>query len=85
MRLENWSVTYSDVDPYQAPETIRPKLQGYVFGNPLFNDGDFVITSSIIEVDGNDATTRSGSVYTLGTVNPGYGRQFPNALEMLKN
>lgn len=66
MRIENWSIV-AENDPYTPPEQICRSVEGEVFGNPKFEDGTFVHTSGIRKVDGPRVTTRSGSVYTLGT------------------
>ncbi len=65
MRIENWSVVESD-DPYAAPECQVRRLAGEVFGHPRFEDGTKITTSRMKRVDGNQVTTGSGSVYTLG-------------------
>jgi len=41
MRLENWSIGSTD-DYYTAPENIRLKASGCVFGNEKFKDGYFI-------------------------------------------
>ena len=65
MRIENWSVVASR-DPYAAPECQVRRLSGKVFGHPRFADGVQCTTSRIKKVNGNQVTTRNGSVYTLG-------------------
>ena len=66
MRIENW-VIVSENSPYTPPEQIRRMVKGEVFGHHRFPDGARVHTSCIQKVDGTQVTTRSGSVYTLGT------------------
>lgn len=90
MRLKNWSVV-TDVDPlYIAPEMRHYHLQGNVYGNHMFNDGDHVTTSRIVEVndkgDYKEAITKSGSVYELHRedVDRNAEAQFPNYYERLK-
>jgi hypothetical protein len=80
MKLENWSVVYdNNVDPYTAPELIRSVLQGNVYGNPKFDDGTFICTSSIVGKNNGDIITKSGSRYELGNVDPAYEALYPNA------
>jgi hypothetical protein len=43
-----------------------------VFGHPEFENGDRVYTTRIVAINGREVTTRSGTVYTLGEVNPDY-------------
>ena len=70
MRLENWSVTGS-ADLYTPPERQSRRLQGEVYDNPKFEDGERIYTSLIMVVDGNVISTRN-SVYTLGEPDPKY-------------
>ena len=90
MRLKNWSVT-SDVDVrFTPPELMHYHLQGEVYGHPRFDDGIFVVTSRIIEIndkgDYKEVITRSGSVYELyrEDVDMEAEKQFPNYYERLK-
>jgi hypothetical protein len=66
-KLENWSLIMDDSNPYQAPELRKIRLQGEVFDREDFNDGDFIHTSSVQELDlvNNIARTRN-TVYELG-------------------
>jgi hypothetical protein len=43
-----------------------------VYGKPGFPDGSEVVTSGIVETNGAQVTTRTGSVYTLGEPKPEY-------------
>lgn len=54
MRLDNWYY-------------FNGCISGEIYGNPKFEDGDRVLTSPVVEVDGWLARTRSGSEYILGT------------------
>lgn len=78
--MENWAVV-RDYDPYMAPELCKTRLQGTVYGHPKHDDGKVLVTSSIQKIDpvGRTVTTRSGSVYELGSVNPEWEAQFPDA------
>lgn len=70
--LKHWSVTFIP-EAYKAPEQLAPRLAGAVFGSPTFQDGDRIITSPIVAVNGRTITTESGSVYLLeGDPDPHY-------------
>ncbi len=64
--LYRWSLV-SSIDPYQAPETKKPRLTGF-----RDQDKNQVTTSPIIEVNGREITTYSGSVYILEDIDPDY-------------
>lgn len=81
-RLERWSV-FDDADPYRAPEDQAKRLQGYVYGNPRFEEGEHVYTTAIVGIAGGLMVTRSGSRYELGEVDPAYEKLYPNAKERL--
>jgi len=76
MKLHNWSVqferTLGSEQRYMAPELVARCIVGDVEGHPSRPDGETVITSRIISVEGRTVTTRSGSVYTLGKIAPSY-------------
>ena len=69
MILTDWSIIYSKTQQYLAPEQKYYQLHGKVFGHPNFNDGTYVTTSIVNEIqDNNDyikAITASGSIYIL--------------------
>jgi len=79
MKLENWSITHG---LYKAPEQ-GGRLVGNVYGHPRHFDGKLVRTSRVVEVDpvAQTVRTHSGSIYELGTVDPGYEAVYPNARE----
>ena len=90
MLLKNWSVT-SDVDVrFTPPELMHYHLQGEVYGHPRFDDGIFVVTSRIIEIndkgDYKEVITRSGSVYDLHRedVDKEAEKRYPNYYERLE-
>lgn len=68
MRLENWSLCFRGYDFYIAPERQNISLQGNVYGHPKFEDGKFVVTSRVMDLDisNGKAETYSGSKYALG-------------------
>lgn len=75
--IENWSVK---ADPYSAPEVasaylcgvcperVADKSRAKVPGT----SHKMITTSRIVRSEGRLVTTKSGSVYELGTVDPGY-------------
>lgn len=79
LRLENWSVV-------AGAEQCKCFI-GNVYGHPNFEDGASGHTSVIEKINSENETveTYSGSVYTLGEVDPEYEAQFPNARERLFN
>lgn len=85
MKLENWSLVFGELNPYQAPETVRPHLNGEVFGHPRFENGKNVTTSAIVGKKGSNVVTNSGSIYELGTIETEYKKRYPLALERLLN
>ena len=64
--LNGWSVSFDGDPDYTAPEARLLRLQGKT------DDGRNVKTSHIVAVEGRRITTRSGSVYTLGIIDPDY-------------
>ena len=44
--------------------TDRPTVQGYVYGNPEFKHGEAIITSYIVDIQGDQLETRNFR-YTL--------------------
>lgn len=91
VKLDKWGVVpKGPVSPYQAPETIQLALAGTVASehpNDKFKIGDEITTSSIRFVDEVDGkvlvTTKSETVYELGTVHPDYEAMVPGARERL--
>lgn len=65
VRIENWHVSMVG-DIYTPPECYVPILCGQVYGHPRFPDGDDINTSDIVNVNGREVTTRSGTLYILG-------------------
>jgi len=71
-KLQNWEFIRIGVDRYKAPEQMSDTLRGLVYGHPLHPDGTCVRTTPIVQVNGLEVTTRSGSVYRLGRIHPRY-------------
>lgn len=71
MELKNWAVITND-NGYTAPEAIVKQLSGYVYGHSKFLDGQHVVTSKIIDVNGRVVKTTSGSFYVLEEPHPSY-------------
>lgn len=84
-KLENWSFTIKERDPYTPPKASTPVLQGNVYGhpNPKNHDGKFIVTSRLMGKRNGHVVTQSGSEYELGEVDPNYEKAFPNAKERL--
>ena len=66
-RLHKWSVE-SARDLWQAPELASIRLVGYRDDETEHR----VITSPIVEINGKNITTYSGSVYILEDISPDY-------------
>lgn len=81
MKLENWSVNFLPFDLYIAPEQIKCRASGQVYGNPKFEDGEVITTSRIVKVENGCIVTKSGSFYELGEPHPDYEAAYPNAKE----
>lgn len=64
-RLREWSVVDTSDDPYLAPEQRPLKVKGKVYDNPRFTEGEEIVTSHIVGVEGRIVRTRSGSEYLL--------------------
>lgn len=86
MLLENWSVVIhpEDRNAYTPPECMRRCLHGKVFSHSQFDDGTEITTSEIVSSTVYDSVnTGNGSIYVLGTPDPDYEAQFPNAKKRL--
>ena len=78
--LENWSVVDSPCDPYIPPECKTKRLMGHCperarevyYKTPREIQKDEITTSPIAKIEGKRITTKSGTVYVLGQVNPDY-------------
>ena len=85
-RMEQWAVT-AEPDPFKAPEARRPCLHGIAYGHHIHADGARVTTTPIHKVERFNGsvlvTTRSGTIYELGTVSPDYEAVYANAVERL--
>lgn len=83
--INEWCVSIQN--PGAEPENQRKCISGIVTGSTVFDDGDYITTSSIQNVttpsDEVSVTTFSGSVYILGRVDPHYETQYPNAMGRL--
>lgn len=73
MKIVNWGVTGNSIC-------------GEVYGNPNFNDGDYVVTSAVSKVvreDGQLVCYTRNSRYVLENVDSDYEEMFPNAAQRL--
>ena len=68
--LHCWSVAEDAPMPYIAPE--QQPCRKFLRGEDPAGTGKWLTTSHIASVDGRKVTTRSGSVYKLGRIDPGY-------------
>lgn len=79
--INNWSI-----QPRGNGACICGTSEGHP--DPIFFDGETIRTSVIVGGDPENKTvlTNSGSIYQLGTVDPDYEAEFPDALNrFLKN
>ena len=70
IEIKNWSIVGS-VDPYRAPELRIIHLAGTVADHPTGLKGK-IRTSAITQVKGREVTTKSGTKYLLGCIEPKY-------------
>jgi hypothetical protein len=80
-KMENWSIITTN--PYRAPELGGQMIHGSVYGHPKFPDGSHITTSEIIGRKGELLETYSGSLYELGSIDPQYEKNFPNAFSRI--
>jgi hypothetical protein len=67
MRIENWAFVIRG-DSYSAPEQLTQHLTGNVFGHTRHEDGKFVETSTVEQIDlENGIVITRNSTYILGT------------------
>jgi hypothetical protein len=71
IRLDCWSVTQGDVR-YIAPEERVSRVQGVVQDHPCFPADAKIVSSPLDTVEGRIVTTRSGTRYQLGRIDPQY-------------
>ena len=84
MRLEQWSLVTSYCNVGNPKEPLFCRIKGEVYGNPLFDDGQSVVTSLIIATKNGKVVTYSDSQYELGDPDPTFQKTFPfNAKETL--
>lgn len=76
IKLESWSVRQHPDNGYTPPEMCIPVLVGIPDRHPHKPYKDVtnkkIRTSQIISSNGRKVTTRSGTVYLLGKVDPEY-------------
>ena len=70
-KLENWSIVTVPLNPYQAPELIKMRLSGEVYGDTRFDDGAQVTTSSVVALDTvKKVASTNNTEYKLGSIDP---------------
>lgn len=87
IRIDYWQIVHdSGLVPYTAPELVRLYLRGFAHDHPKLGSQE-IQTSAVINfhLGKNGArlvTTKSGSVYLLGKINPKYRKwlkkHYPN-------
>lgn len=66
-KLEEWSLSQDNSNPYQAPELRAVRLHGKVYGHERFEDGDPVTTSRVHNLDmKNRIAKTNNTTYELG-------------------
>lgn len=71
--LEEWAIIENNDNPYLAPELRKIRLYGKVYGRLDFEDGTFVRTSSIQELDlKNKKAKTKNTEYILGELSKDY-------------
>jgi len=70
IKIKNWSIVGS-VDFYKAPEQKTIHLAGVIESHPTGLKGP-IKTSAIEQVKGREVTTKSGTEYLLGNIEPKY-------------
>jgi len=87
MKLINWfiSADMSRDARYLAPEQIKPRLYGTIYGHEEFMDGSLVCVSSPVSYnkDTKEITTKTGHKYVLGKCDSNYLKTYPNARRRL--
>lgn len=73
-RIEDWAIisNASNIGPYAAPEQVKFALRGKVYDHVRLPDGGEIRTSAIESYRDNIVTTKTGSVYHLGTPHKDY-------------
>lgn len=56
-KLKNWAVI--------STTNSKKRLTGLIYGHPRIKDGSEIVTTSIIDVNGRQISTSSGSCYLL--------------------
>lgn len=72
--LHRWSITR---DPYKAPEENTMRLSGF-----RDQDANKITTSIVVEINGREVTTYSGSVYILKDIDLDYLKFLDNIGEI---
>lgn len=72
MKIDEWVL--------QAKYLGTKKISGKVYGNPEFEEGEPITTSSVIgKTEDGKLITKSGSIYELGNPAEDYERAYPSA------
>jgi len=75
-KLENWCIVIdSNFTPYTAPELMKLRMSGNIHNDEKgrFTDGDYVITSSLQEIDLDKKIVQTrNTTYELGKMSASY-------------
>jgi hypothetical protein len=83
--IEEWSLITREGPfcPFVDPD--KPALVlGKMHGHPGIPDGAVVATAKVAGLKGNVFVTNLGDAFTLGTMNPAYQTQYPDAPEKIR-
>ncbi len=70
--INSWTIRPGSNNPYDSPEIAGIRITGIVKNHLTRPDGDYIATSPVASATGRVVTTRSGSIYHLGTISPTY-------------
>ncbi len=80
--IDNWSTSLAG-NPFQAPEVRALVVTGTTENDPRRPGKTPITTSRVVEVNGREFKTRSGTLYRLGRIDPKFrawlrkeGRQY---------
>ena len=76
IKLESWSIESYPSNGYTPPELCVPVLRGIPDRHPHKPEKDvtnrYIRTTCIIKANGRKITTRSGTIYLLGSIDSEY-------------
>ena len=69
VKIECWSTTESNNNPFLPPEIKNLSVRGKVYGHPEYTDGNIIKTSPIQSIQGKTVYTMN-TIYELGEPDP---------------